>query len=80
MSSESLKPAILLVMANKQDLMNCMSIPEIEKSLEIEKLKQIACKRVIGTSAINEDGLEKCLNWIEEQYGKLKNEWISVKN
>jgi len=39
LDEEALKDAALLVMANKQDLPNAMSVAEIKEKLEIEKIK-----------------------------------------
>ena len=39
LDEEGLKDAALLVMANKQDLPNAMSVAEIAEKLEIDKIK-----------------------------------------
>ena len=39
LAEEQLKDAALLVMANKQDLPNAMSVTEITEKLEIDKIK-----------------------------------------
>ena len=39
LAEEQLKDAALLVMANKQDLPNAMSVAEIAEKLEIDKIK-----------------------------------------
>ena len=45
LEEEELKNVIVLVMANKQDLPNAMSVEEIAEKLEIEKIRdRTICK------------------------------------
>lgn len=63
-SMDSFKSTVLLVMANKQDMPNVMTIEEIREKLEIDKYKELKAKNVIGTSAEQGLGLQESLDWI----------------
>ena len=69
---DELRDCLLLVMANKQDLADCMSVDEVREKLEIDKLKHIKYKTVIGTSAVVGTGLPECLDWIKLNYNLSK--------
>jgi len=64
--SPELAGAIVLVLANKQDIPNALSSAEITNGLDMEKVKthpwhvQAAC-------AVNGDGLEQGLEWLAER-------------
>ena len=72
MNEEELRDCLLLVIANKQDLPNCLTVDEVREKLEIDKLTHIKYKTVIGTCATNGDNLYECLEWIQLNY-KLQN-------
>jgi len=59
---ETLSEAILLVLANKQDMDQALTPPEIEERLELAKISKKY--RVQGTSGLNGDGLEDALDWL----------------
>jgi signal recognition particle receptor subunit beta len=61
-AEETLKDAILLVLANKQDMDNALTPQEIEERLELNKLSKKY--KVQGTSGLNGDGIEDALEWL----------------
>lgn len=68
MNTPDLKDSILLVIANKQDLENCMKVDEVQERLGFHKLEHIKYKNIIGASLTTSGDIEKCLNILEEQY------------
>ena len=72
MNEDELRDCLVLVIANKQDLPNCLTVDEVRKKLEIDKLTHIKYKTVIGTCATSGDNLYECLEWIQLNY-KLQN-------
>ena len=72
MTEDELRDSLLLVMANKQDLPNCMSVDEVKQKLDLDKLNHIKYKTVIGTCALNGNSLSECLDWIKLNYNLSK--------
>ena len=67
LDNEDVKDSILLVLANKQDLPNAMSVEELSAEL---KLNNITGRQynVIGTSAMDRDKLLEALDWLKDTY------------
>ena len=69
LQEDELRDAVLLVFANKQDLPNAMSIPDITEKLGLHSLRnrkwyiQAAC-------ATTGDGLYEGLHWLSENTPK----------
>lgn len=61
-----LEGCCLLVLANKQDLRNAMSVEEIAEQLKLNSLQDRAW-HIKGTSATNGDGLYEGLTWLQQQ-------------
>jgi signal recognition particle receptor subunit beta len=72
MREDELRDALLLVMANKQDLPNSLSVDEVKQKLDFDKLNHIKYKTVIGISAISGNSLSECLDWIKFNYNLSK--------
>ena len=68
---DELKSAHILLLANKQDLPNAMSINEISKVLELNKIKNRKWF-IQGCCAKSGDGLYEGLDWLSKQL-KSKN-------
>eukprot|EP01084_Bolivina_argentea_P147999 258852_1 len=64
MCEEELKNAHLLIYANKQDLKNAMSVDEIKKILELDKLRDRKWN-IVGSCATTGDGLYDGLDWLQ---------------
>jgi ADP-ribosylation factor protein 1 len=60
---DTLRTVVLLVIANKQDLPNSMSVEEITQKLELHKIKEQKW-HVQGTCATSGDGLYEGLDWL----------------
>lgn len=65
LAEDELKDAVLLVMANKQDLPNAMPVEEITDKLGLNKIRQRAW-HIEGTCATKGDGLYEGLSWLKE--------------
>jgi signal recognition particle receptor subunit beta len=68
MSTPGIQDSVVLVIANKQDLENCMSVNEVREKIGFEKLENVKYKTIIGASLTNSVDLNKCLSCVEEQY------------
>lgn len=63
LDEEELKSAILLILANKQDLPQAMSIADVHKALGLDALKNRTFQ-IFKTSALKGDGLEEAMEWL----------------
>lgn len=59
---EELKKAILVVLANKQDLDTAMSVAEVHQALGLDALKSRTFQ-IFKTSAVKGDGLDEAMEW-----------------
>lgn len=60
---EELKNAILVVLANKQDMENALSVAEVHNELGLDVLKNRTFQ-IFKTSAIKGDGLDEAMEWL----------------
>lgn len=67
MREDELRDAFLLVLANKQDEKEIMSIDEISDRLGLQVLKEKRPTIIMGCSAKNNKGLQQPLKWLTEQ-------------
>merc|ERR1712227_995911 len=65
LDEEELRKAILLVFANKQDMVGAMSPTEIAKELGLASLRERKWQ-IFKTSAIKGSGLEEAMEWLVE--------------
>lgn len=63
LEEEELRDAILLVMANKQDLPTAMKVEEVSEKLGLSNIKNRQWT-IFKTSAIKGEGLYEGLNWL----------------
>lgn len=77
---DDLRDAILLVLANKQDLPNAMTVEEISQKLDIDRINYLKCKNLLGIEAINGNGCKEALDWLEQAltYNEAKKPWIET--
>ena len=68
---DELKDAVLLVLANKQDLPNAMSVDEVTQRLGLNLLRNRQW-RVQGTCAKTGEGLDQGLDWLSQTLSKKK--------
>jgi ADP-ribosylation factor protein 1 len=71
LNEELLKDTILLIYANKQDMVNSLSIKEIVELLELNKIRSRQWF-VQGTNAISGEGLYEGLDWLTKTLNKNK--------
>jgi len=60
---DELAGAILVVLANKQDMEGCMSIAEVHQALGLEALKNRTFQ-IFKTSATKGEGLDQAMDWL----------------
>ena len=65
LSEDELKESTVLILANKKDLDNAMSIQEIKEKLKFDEIKQIK-KNIFGTVATKNIGINDAFNWITD--------------
>jgi ADP-ribosylation factor protein 1 len=74
LSEDELKESTVLILANKQDLNNALSIEELKEKLKFDEIKQIK-KNIFGTVATKNIGINDAFNWITENlFSKPLNE------
>lgn len=66
LNEDELRDALLLVFANKQDLPNAMSVPEITDKLGLHSLRQRTWY-IQSTCATSGDGLFEGLDWLANE-------------
>ena len=80
LQNKQLNNAVLLILANKQDLPNAININELTKRLQLESLKNRTWM-IQETCAINGDGLYDGLEWLYNvMSNNKKNNNIKSKN
>ncbi len=74
LSEDELKESTVLILANKQDLNNALSIEELKEKLKFDEIKQIK-KNIFGTVATKNIGINDAFNWITDNlFSKPLNE------
>ena len=63
LEEEELKKAVLVVLANKQDLETAMSVAEVHQALGLDLLKSRTFQ-IFKTSAVKGEGLEEAMEWL----------------
>uniref|UniRef100_A0A914E507 ADP-ribosylation factor-like protein 1 n=1 Tax=Acrobeloides nanus TaxID=290746 RepID=A0A914E507_9BILA len=63
LEEDELQNAILLVLANKQDVPGCLSVTEIYKELGIESLSNRSVQ-LFKTSAVKGEGIDEAMEWL----------------
>merc|ERR1712080_735321 len=65
---DQLRDAVFLIFANKQDMRNTLSAPEIAEKLSLQSVRHKW--RIQPCSAVTGDGLYEGLNWISSELNK----------
>ena len=60
---EELKSAILVVLANKQDMEGAMTVAEVHSALGLDALRTRTFQ-IFKTSAIKGEGLDQSMDWL----------------
>jgi ADP-ribosylation factor-like protein 1 len=63
LEEEELKTAVLVVLANKQDIEGAMSVTEVHQALGLDALKNRTFQ-IFKASAIRGDGLDESMEWL----------------
>jgi ADP-ribosylation factor-like protein 1 len=63
LEEEELKEAILMVIANKQDINGCLTVPEIHKALGLDALRNRSFQ-IFKASATKGEGLDEAMEWL----------------
>ena len=63
LEEEELSSAILVVLANKQDLEGAMSVTEVYGALGLDALKSRTFQ-IFKASAVKGDGLDEAMDWL----------------
>ena len=71
LSEELLKDAVLLVLANKQDISGVLSVTEIAEMLDLTTIKSRVW-HIQGTCAMTGEGLYEGFNWLAQTISKRK--------
>eukprot|EP01102_Stenamoeba_stenopodia_P003944 TRINITY_DN1407_c0_g1_i1.p1 TRINITY_DN1407_c0_g1~~TRINITY_DN1407_c0_g1_i1.p1 ORF type:complete len:497 (-),score=121.96 TRINITY_DN1407_c0_g1_i1:116-1606(-) len=66
---EELRDAVVVVLANKQDLPNAMTPEEVRAGLRLSEIKERRIE-LFGTSGVTGDGLYEVMDWITANYNK----------
>ena len=76
---DELRDCIFLLLVNKQDLDNAMSVDEVRKALKFDEIKQVY-KNAIGTVAATGQGLHEALDWLSSIFRVKNNQLIKPLN
>ncbi len=60
---DELRDCVFILLVNKQDLDNAMSLDEVRKTLKFDEIKQTN-KNIFGTVATTGQGLTEALDWL----------------
>ena len=71
-ASDELKDASILIYANKQDLPNAMTVPELTEELGLMKLDHKRKWQIQASNAKRGDGLIEGMDWMSYNFTKLK--------
>jgi len=63
LEEEELKKAILVVLANKQDIEGALSVAEVHQALGLDALKNRTFQ-IFKTSAVKGEGLDEAMEWL----------------
>lgn len=63
LQEDELAGAILVVLANKQDMEGCMSLAEVHSALGLDALKDRTFQ-IFKTSATKGEGLDQAMDWL----------------
>ncbi|CAF1035230.1 unnamed protein product [Brachionus calyciflorus] len=69
---DELRECLVLILANKQDLDNSLSVDEIKKLIGFDEINHTK-KAIYGISAINGTGLTEAFDWIAQTYNNKEN-------
>ncbi|KPJ01054.1 ADP-ribosylation factor-like protein 1 [Papilio xuthus] len=62
---EELANAILVVLANKQDMAGCLTVAEVHQALGLDALRDRTFQ-IFKTSAVRGEGLDQAMDWLSD--------------
>ncbi|KAG8189710.1 hypothetical protein JTE90_022522 [Oedothorax gibbosus] len=71
LEEDELKKAILVVLANKQDMQGALTVPEVHQALGLDALKNRTFQ-IFKTSAVKGEGLEESMEWLSNMLTNCK--------
>jgi len=71
LEEDELKDAILVVLANKQDIEGAMSVTEVHGALGLDKLKNRTFQ-IFKASATKGEGLDESMDWLSNSLQNRK--------
>ncbi|KAL9655058.1 hypothetical protein ABK040_008841 [Willaertia magna] len=66
LEDELLRDVVVLILANKQDVSDCLTVEELKEKLDVDNIKQQKW-RILPCCALTADGLYESLEWISTQ-------------
>jgi len=63
LEEEELKNAVLMILANKQDIPDCLSLADVHKALGLENIRNRTFQ-IFKTSATKGEGLDASMEWL----------------
>jgi len=72
----------VLILANKQDLSNAMSVDKIREKLALDKFDETVVWHLQGTSAVQNTGIQEGFTWLANHFGTptISNDSVAVEN
>ncbi|MCP9265878.1 ADP-ribosylation factor-like protein 1 [Dirofilaria immitis] len=71
LEEEELKNAVLMVLANKQDIPSCLSLADVHRSLGLDALRTRTFQ-IFKTSATKGEGLDEAMEWLSNNLQQRK--------
>ncbi len=77
LKEDSLKGCPFIILANKQDLSNALSIDEISKKLKLDIIDREY--KIFGVSVYTHEGLKEAFDWISSKFKENESDTLLVK-
>ncbi|KAE9554027.1 hypothetical protein FO519_002787 [Halicephalobus sp. NKZ332] len=71
LEEEELKNAVLMVLANKQDIPGCLTVTDVYRSLGLDALRSREFQ-IFKTSALKGEGLDEAMEWLANKLKEAK--------
>lgn len=71
LEEEELKNAVLVVLANKQDIPGCLSPTDVYRALGLDALRNREFQ-IFKTSALKGEGLDEAMEWLATKLKETK--------
>jgi small GTP-binding protein len=66
LSEDELQHVVILVLANKQDMPNCLNAQEVESALNMQNIAGSRPYKVFPANCIKQDGLDAAFAWLKD--------------